>query len=85
MSTALGQADCTLKRPIIRCDEVFLSFSFEFEESDVFCSEGMLKGPVVQSQTGVGQVAKHEAVSVLVPIFLRVGFYSAGEMEASGK
>ena len=30
-------------------------------------------------------MAKHEAVSVLVPILDRVGFDSAEEMEASGK
>ena len=45
----------------------------------------MLKGSVVGSQTGVGQVAKHKAESVLVPILDRVGFDSAGETEASGK
>ena len=45
----------------------------------------MLKGSVVGSQTGVGQVAKHEAVSVLVPILNSVGFDSAGEIAASEK
>ena len=37
------------------------------------------------SQTGVGQLTKREAPSVLVPVLGSVGFDSAGEMEASGK
>ena len=32
MSTALGYADCTLKRLMIMCDVVILSVSLEFEE-----------------------------------------------------
>ena len=38
------------------------SFSLWFEESDVSCWEGMLKGLIVRWQTGVGQVVKHEAI-----------------------
>ena len=41
----------------------------------------MLKGLIVKSQTGVGQVAKHAVVPVLLPVLLKTGFDLPGKME----